>query len=360
MTSVNEHLQTAKRWYQWQELRDLDYPPYTEYILPKLNRVHKLWELPAKNPSQFEEELKKICEEIRQKIHELGKSTDNTAPKVSIIIPAHNEENLILAVLLSIADQQYPGSIEVIVVDNNSDPSDRTAEIAQSCGAVTISYTLERSDPNSKGSQIALARQKGLQKASGAIIISTDADAVFGPYFVSALTQPLNNQQIAVVTGKVNNYGRAGQPYLYGYDASVNLGRKRLTKILNRLRTRSDIDATTGDSIVIKKRLASTAGGATAARKTDIKTVGGYSLNRYPGEDTELGFLLSGIGNIEFVDNPETTVWVSPRRLKQLYEEFKSLSQAKKIKFILMRVLSGEDWMKKLYMESASQPKVVR
>ncbi|EQD46200.1 Glycosyl transferase, family 2 domain protein, partial [mine drainage metagenome] len=52
-------------------------------------------------------------------------STDR--PRFSVVIPAYNEANYIGATLASLARQDFPGAVEVIVVDNNC--TDDTAEI---------------------------------------------------------------------------------------------------------------------------------------------------------------------------------------------------------------------------------------
>ena len=50
--------------------------------------------------------------------------------KVSIVIPAYNEERFIAGAIKAALAQKYEGEFEVIVVDNGS--KDKTAEIASS------------------------------------------------------------------------------------------------------------------------------------------------------------------------------------------------------------------------------------
>ena len=54
-------------------------------------------------------------------------------PRFSVVIPAFNEEFYLRDCLESLAKQDFAGSFEVIVVDNNS--SDRTSEVARCAGA---------------------------------------------------------------------------------------------------------------------------------------------------------------------------------------------------------------------------------
>ena len=86
---------------------------------------------------------------------------------ISVIIPAHNEEKYVRRCIESVreSDNLYPGQTEIIVVCNRC--TDRTAEIACECGAVTV----ENSDRC-----IALVRNTGIRKARGRIIVTIDCD----------------------------------------------------------------------------------------------------------------------------------------------------------------------------------------
>jgi glycosyltransferase involved in cell wall biosynthesis len=93
-----------------------------------------------------------------------------TAPglRFSVVVPAFNEAALLPACLSSLADQDFPGGYEVIVVDNNS--ADQTRQIAELYGATVVSE--ERAG-------VCWARQAGTLAADGEIIVSTDADTTF-------------------------------------------------------------------------------------------------------------------------------------------------------------------------------------
>jgi glycosyltransferase involved in cell wall biosynthesis len=91
--------------------------------------------------------------------------------KVSIIVPAFNEERLLPESLRSIraAVQAFHDEgwmSELIVCDNNS--TDRTAEIAAAAGAVVVFEPIN---------QIARARNAGAAKATGDWLLFVDADS---------------------------------------------------------------------------------------------------------------------------------------------------------------------------------------
>ncbi len=84
--------------------------------------------------------------------------------KISVIIPAYNEEKGIAKTIEKIPKEVF----EIIVVDNNS--TDKTAEVAKKLGAKVIRETKQG---------YGYALQKGFKEAKGDIIVTLDADAQY-------------------------------------------------------------------------------------------------------------------------------------------------------------------------------------
>jgi len=108
--------------------------------------------------------------------------------KISLVIPAWNEEQFLPRLLQSVgpASEHYrggPGNIEVIVADNDS--SDRTAEIAQQAGCRVV-HVARRC--------IAAARNGGAEQATGELLAFADADFRIAPttfnYIRQVMEQP--------------------------------------------------------------------------------------------------------------------------------------------------------------------------
>jgi len=100
---------------------------------------------------------------------------NGTQMKLSIIIPAYNEERLITHCLESIdaalaVNSEFGYPSEVIVVDNNS--TDRTAELASQAGARICFEPVN---------QIARARNAGAAAADGEWLMFVDADSWLNP-----------------------------------------------------------------------------------------------------------------------------------------------------------------------------------
>lgn len=87
---------------------------------------------------------------------------------ISVIIPAHNEEEYISKCLESLVFQDYPKqSYEIIVVDNNS--IDKTLEIAASFGVKVIEQKI---------GPVGSVRNAGARQAQGELLAFIDADCV--------------------------------------------------------------------------------------------------------------------------------------------------------------------------------------
>lgn len=113
------------------------------------------------------------------------KKTVDVWPCVSILVPAYNEAANIKDTLESILRLNYPGSYEIIVIDNNS--TDDTFGILNSLDVDNMTILQEES----KGKSYAL--NKGLSVAKYDLILTIDAD-----------TYLLSNALTEIVTSLVN------------------------------------------------------------------------------------------------------------------------------------------------------------
>lgn len=105
--------------------------------------------------------------------------------KITVIVPARNEEKNIRKCLESLLVQDYPRELlEIIIVDDHS--TDQTAEIISGYtdkGIRMISLKDESNQPGSKKK----ALTSGIQSAEGTLIITTDADCTFPVKWISTI-----------------------------------------------------------------------------------------------------------------------------------------------------------------------------
>lgn len=120
------------------------------------------------------------------------------ATKISVIIPARNEEENIGQLLDALKQQDYAANLfEVIVVDDHS--SDRTAHIVKQYGSARL-VTLNEDGINSYKKK---AIEKGIELAGGELIVTTDADCIPQPQWLSLVAAFKEKHQSVFVAAPV-------------------------------------------------------------------------------------------------------------------------------------------------------------
>jgi len=110
--------------------------------------------------------------------------------RISVVVPAYNEELLLPACLRSLETQDYPGDIEILIVDNGS--TDRTAALARARGFRVVE------EPR-RGYANALAR--GFLAATGDVVATTDADTVVPRNWISRIASVYERRPDVVAVG---------------------------------------------------------------------------------------------------------------------------------------------------------------
>ncbi|MEZ0164058.1 glycosyltransferase family 2 protein [Kineococcus sp. LSe6-4] len=118
--------------------------------------------------------------------------------RVSVLVPARDEEVDLPACLTSLLDQVQVPDYEVVVVDDAS--TDRTAEVVEAFAAADPRVRLVRSagpPPGWLGKTSACERAAG--QATGGVLVFVDADVVLAPHAVAAAVDLLRRAGLDVV-----------------------------------------------------------------------------------------------------------------------------------------------------------------
>ena len=131
--------------------------------------------------------------------------------KVSVVIPALNEEGMIEECLTSIRRNDVP--VELILIDNGS--VDRTPEIA---GKIADQVHIK------PGLTLAEMRDFGARTATGDIIVTTDADCIPPTDWLSRIIKPFDNPKVVAVGGAIRPLNPNPFSKLYCWMSSIMQG----------------------------------------------------------------------------------------------------------------------------------------
>lgn len=192
--------------------------------------------------------------------------------KVSIVIPALNEEGYIRGAVESLLKQDYP-NIEIIVVDNGS--TDKTVDIVKKYPTVILVQEPERG--------LLKAREAGRKKATGEIIAQMDADCLAPNNWVSTALTYFKDKRVAAVSG----------PYDF-YDAPLSFYRVIMPTQKYLMQPFSEVI-----NALLKR--ATLIGGNAFIRASALEAIGGYDTSiKFHGEDADTGNRLSLTGRVLF------------------------------------------------------------
>lgn len=212
-------------------------------------------------------------------------------PKISVVIPALDEERELGEYLESLVNQSFR-DFEVVVVDNGS--TDATARIAQGYGCRLL-YEGRRG--------ASFARQCGFTSAQAEIIASTDADTVVSPDWLELIYRTFQEDP-----DLVGVYGRVllkkGSSPSHYFNQLIPLTDPLLTSFLEVSHSLS---------------LPHFCGANFAVRREFFKQVGGFRAQdgRFyrVSEDVQLGLKLRRVGEVRFLK--DLVVYTSARKLRK-------------------------------------------
>ena len=130
--------------------------------------------------------------------------SDDALPRLSVVVPARNEEAAIGALLDDLLAQDYPNDrFEIIVVDDDS--TDATPDIVRARQAddgrlrlVQVPENRHRARAHKKA-----AVAKAVGAATGDIVLQTDADCRVPPGWARALASAFDTERVGFVSGPV-------------------------------------------------------------------------------------------------------------------------------------------------------------
>ncbi len=198
--------------------------------------------------------------------------SDADLPRVTVIVPAHNEERVLHGCLDSLTKMDYPPDrYDVVVINDRS--RDRTGAIADEFAArFPFLRVIHRPDDAAPGKPAALL--DAINGSTSEILVFFDADYLPPPQIIRRLVAPFRDPQIGATMGRV-----------VPYNANANM----LTKMLDLERRGGYV---VDQEVRHRMGLLPQFGGTTGAvRRSALEAVGGWNTISL-AEDTDLTYRL--------------------------------------------------------------------
>ncbi|MDP5275273.1 glycosyltransferase [Chengkuizengella axinellae] len=241
---------------------------------------------------------------FRRPIEDWEKNIGDQLPRVSILIPAHNEALVIERTVLSMVRLNYPNDrLEVIVINDNS--SDDTGMIVTNISKKHPHVKVVNTKPPNAGKGKSSALNEGLQQSTGEVIVVYDAD-----------NTPERNAVYSLVLA-LKNDPKAGA--IVGKFRVINAKRNLLTRFINIETICFQWMAQAGRFNWFK--MTTIPGTNFAIRRDLLEVLGGWDVKAL-SEDTELTIRVYNLGYyirffpaaITWEQEPETwKVWWKQR-----------------------------------------------
>ncbi|MGB8363691.1 MAG: glycosyltransferase, partial [Rhizomicrobium sp.] len=234
---------------------------------------------------------------------------------VSVIVPAYNEERVVVSTVQKILGSDYR-NLEVIVVDDGS--QDNTQGVVRTQFGEDPRVALIRTANGGKAN----ALNTGVARAKGEIIVALDADTQFAPDTISRLVRWFADPTVGAVAGNAkvgNRVNMITRWQALEYIVAQNLERRALAAL---------------------ETLTVVPGAVGAWRKTALIEVGGYPTDTL-AEDQDLTIHLQSKGYrvrfdstaVAWTEAPNTFAGLARQRFRWAYGTLQCLWKYRRITF---------------------------
>lgn len=204
-------------------------------------------------------------------------------PAVSVLVAAYNEGRVVAKTLRSVLESEYPGELEIVVVDDGS-KDDTAAE----CERIAIEDGRVRTFSQANAGKSA-ALHRALVAARHEIVVFLDADTLFERATIRKLVEQLADERVGAVSGNArvgNRRNFVTRCQALEYLCGFNLDRRAYTA---------------WNCVTVVP------GAISAFRREAIDAAGGFSTDTL-AEDTDLTLTLHRLGwRIAYA--PEAIAW---------------------------------------------------
>lgn len=169
-----------------------------------------IWSYLSGWPGRKDRSEKNGKEEKRRRVIGIDLFRDDKFPLVSVIIPCYNEDMYLGSAIKNAYDQNYPGKIEIMVIDDGS--RDNTWSIGRIFTTKKGKRTINIFHKKNGGKSSAL--EYGISRSAGKILIMTDGDSEMDRDAVREIVETFRNEPDAGIVGGFVSIKNSSSGYL--------------------------------------------------------------------------------------------------------------------------------------------------
>jgi len=266
---------------------------------------------------------------------------------ISVIIPSYNSEKTIERTLSSLKGQSYSDPYEIILVDSSQDDTPKI--VREKFPDIIYIHLKQKTDPGT-------ARNLGVEKSSGEIILFTDSDCIAELEWIEKL----------VTLHKTTNYAAVGGAVVNGNDPKNDVA---WAGYLAEFR-----EFLPGHG---KKEISHIATCNISYKRKFFEALGGFNPDYYPQEDMEFNYRLINSGEKilfypkaqikhfhrsefwDFIAHQSRFGKITARMLNILDIEGSSIARSKVKTLVLIPFLPFIKWTRTVLMFLRLQPKTI-
>lgn len=217
-------------------------------------------------------------------------------PKVSILVPAHNEENVIADLLNAVLKLDYDRSLLQVIIINDRSTDATSSIVDEFVSNYSDLFTHFDRQQGTPGKSAALFDATALVKHP--IILIFDADYVPGPYLIKQLVVPFFDAEVGTIMGRV---------------VPGNSSHNLLTQLIDMDRAGGyQVNQQARENLKFIPQYGGTAGGV---RSQALEEVGGWDSS-FLADDTEITFRLVCNNWISTYQNKSECIELAPETWK--------------------------------------------
>lgn len=136
-------------------------------------------------------------------VYTIDEASSKPRTSISVLVPARNESDNILACLQSLVAQHYPPELMQVIVIDDASEDDTAAKVNSMQRKYPFIECLRLANDAGMQSHKKRAIEMGIAHAAGELIVCTDADCLMGPMWLATIVQRFEKGDVQFIASPV-------------------------------------------------------------------------------------------------------------------------------------------------------------